>query len=62
MTLKCGSCGTENPQSANFCRRCSAKLRMVCDCWVKKQPYNCGQDQCPGYGLFKILKDRAAAE
>lgn len=52
----CKTCGTENADSANFCRQCSAKLRAVCNCWIRKEPYNCGQDQCPGYRLFYQIK------
>ena len=48
----CKVCGTENEETANFCRMCATKLKTVCDCWVKKEPYNCGQDQCPGYKLL----------
>ena len=59
----CKSCGTENHETANFCHECGKKLREVCDCRFKKEPYNCGQDQCPGYRLFlmELLKARSAA-
>ena len=50
--MKCPQCGAEQPDSANFCTRCQKKLRVVCDCWVKKQPHNCGQDECPGWRLW----------
>lgn len=50
--MTCPHCGAKNDDTANFCKRCSAKLRAICDCWVKKEPYNCGQGMCPGYRLF----------
>ena len=62
--MRCAHCGTANDSAANFCRGCAKKLRPVCDCWVKKEPYNCGQDQCPGYRLFftdLVRGDRAAS-
>ena len=40
--MKCPSCQAENPDSANFCKLCGTKLKEVCDCWIKKEPYNCG--------------------
>lgn len=48
----CKSCGEDNDNTANFCRTCATKLKTVCDCWVKKEPHNCGQEQCPGYRLL----------
>ena len=63
--MECPHCGVQNESDANFCHMCSAKLREVCDCWVKKEPYNCGQDQCPGYRLFlenSVKKDRPISE
>ena len=50
----CKKCGTDNKESANFCRMCSTKLQTICECWVKKEPYNCGQGECPGYRLFAM--------
>ena len=38
----------------NFCTYCSKKLVKQCDCWVKKQKYNCGFSQCPGLKLELI--------
>lgn len=38
----------------NFCMYCSKKLVQQCDCWVKKQKYNCGFSQCPGLKLELI--------
>lgn len=56
--MDCKACGHGNPEQANFCQKCGAKLREVCNCWIKKEPHNCGQDQCPGYRLF-ILEKRS---
>lgn len=50
--MRCKSCGAECGERANFCRKCGTKLREVCDCPIKKEPYNCGQEKCPGYKLF----------
>ncbi len=55
-SVECPKCGSVGEQG-NFCTKCYAKLRTVCDCWVKKEPYNCGQDKCPGYRLF-VLEQR----
>lgn len=57
--MNCLKCGTPHPDAANFCRRCGAKLRQECNCWIKKRPYNCGQNQCPGYRLFQMEGLRA---
>lgn len=38
----------------NFCTYCSKKIVKQCDCWVKKQKYNCGFSQCPGLKLKLI--------
>lgn len=56
MCLKriCPICEAENEIEANFCGGCGEKLKDFCDCWVKKEPYNCGQNLCPGYGLFLL--------
>lgn len=56
--MKCTSCRTENSDSANFCKLCGTKLKEVCDCWIKKEPYNCGQEKCPGYRLFAAEKSK----
>lgn len=56
----CPKCGAMKVEDANFCRVCATKLRQICDCWVKKEPYNCGQDQCPGYRLF--LREHARGQ
>ncbi len=47
--IRCPSCGKENSEDANFYVHCTKKLRTVCNCWVKKGPYNCGQEKCPEY-------------
>lgn len=52
----CVHCGADNPAGANFCRICGKRLKSVCECWVKKEPYDCGQDQCPGYRLFREVR------
>lgn len=52
--MKCPSCGKENSAQANFCVRCARKLKTVCNCWVKKRPFNCGMDKCPGYKLATL--------
>ncbi len=49
----CPKCEAKNRPRANFCKKCGAKLREVCNCWVKKGPYNCGQSECPGHRLFQ---------
>lgn len=58
--MKCKSCGTLNHEDSNFCINCGIKLRDKCNCWVKKQDsYDCGESNCPGYGLFKLEKFKA---
>lgn len=49
--MRCPGCWVEN-QNGNFCSKCGRKLKETCDCWVKKEPYNCGYDHCPGYRLL----------
>ena len=56
-TVHCKKCGNRNSEAANFCRACGTKLREICDCWVKKEPYNCGQRECPSYRLFQKGKE-----
>lgn len=58
--MHCKRCGAENQDDANFCEKCAGKLKETCNCWVKKEPYNCGQDQCPGYRLFQMEKQLQA--
>ena len=48
----CENCGFGNSPSANFCKSCGEKLRDVCNCWIKKRPYKCGERVCPGFGLY----------
>ncbi len=51
--MKCPQCGSENiKEKDNFCGECGKKLKQICDCWIKKGSYDCGEDSCPGYGLF----------
>lgn len=52
--MTCPHCHAENPENANFCEECATKIRQTCDCWVKKEPYNCGHSECPGR---KVLLD-----
>lgn len=52
--MKCEACGKENKETANFCKYCGSKLKEVCNCWIKKDNYNCGESSCPGYGLFRL--------
>nr|DAZ14928.1 MAG TPA: PROTEIN/RNA Complex, archaeal, ribosomal, 50S, protein.0A [Caudoviricetes sp.] len=48
----CRECGTECSDTANFCRHCGTKLRTVCNCWMKKGPFNCGLKTCPDWLEF----------
>ena len=54
-TLKCQNCKTQNNDENNFCFNCGTKLRKECNCWVKKEPYNCERGKCPGYRLYKKI-------
>ena len=49
---KCQTCGGETVVG-NFCRKCGAKLKPICDCWVLKKPHGCGYDKCPGLLLHR---------
>jgi len=52
MKTICPICKTENKERDNFCYTCGTKLHQVCSCWMKGgEPYNCGQNECPGYRL-----------
>ena len=59
--MQCRFCGAENDDAANFCRMCGKKQREICNCGIKKKPYNCGQEKCPGYRLF-LMEARKARE
>ncbi len=52
--MKCKNCGYEYEQNLNFCIMCGKKLVEICNCWIKKEPYNCGQEKCPGYRLHVL--------
>ena len=58
VMIVCPNCGQE-VEDGNFCSVCAWKLKDVCDCWVKKQPHDCGREFCPGLGLlvedFKVI-------
>ena len=47
----CPNCNSD-VENGNFCSACAWKLKDVCDCWVKKQPHDCGRDWCPGLELL----------
>lgn len=49
--MKCPSCKAEIPDESNFCQYCSKKVRRICSCWVKNEPYDCGMSECPGLRL-----------
>ena len=50
--MKCPKCSND-VQEDNFCAICGAKLQERCKCWVlKKDNYSCGEESCPGYGLY----------
>lgn len=53
---KCPKCGHNACLTANFCTYCGAKIKKTCNCWVKKDNYDCGESSCPGYGLYRIEK------
>ena len=39
----------------NFSPITGEKLKATCpNCWIKKQPYNCGYKKCPGYKLMLV--------
>ena len=54
--MKCPSCRKEIPTNSNFCSHCGKKQNIVCNCWVKEKPYNCGLDKCPGIRLYLTEK------
>lgn len=56
--MKCPKCSND-VQEDNFCAICGAKLQEKCKCWVlKKDNYSCGEESCPGYGLYRVLKSK----
>ena len=57
--IVCPHCG-HTISSGNFCRYCSQKVVVVCNCWVLKKPFNCGMDKCPGMKLLTNAKLLAA--
>lgn len=51
--MKCPHCSSDRvTDKDNFCGFCGKKLKKVCNCWIKKGSYNCGEDSCPGYELL----------
>ena len=51
--MKCQHCGNERiKEKDNFCSACGKKLKAECNCWIKKDSYNCGEDSCPGWALL----------
>lgn len=61
--MKCPICGnTQIKDDDNFCTECGTKVRNTCNCWIKKDNYDCGESSCPGYGLFKIERLRSESE
>lgn len=57
----CPACGSSVP-AGNFCAQCRHKLVTVCDCWVVKGKYNCGQIKCPGTRLFADESNQIKSE
>ena len=55
--MKCPKCGKEAKH--NFCKFCGTKVKKVCDCWLKKSSYDCGEPSCPGYKLLTIEKSKS---
>lgn len=51
--MECIKCKHKNSDNANFCEKCGNKLKEICNCWIKKEPYNCGEQKCPSYRLYK---------
>ncbi len=60
VKLRCKKCRSEIDKSANFCKFCGTKQNSICNCWIKKEPYNCGQEKCPGYKLFNLERSEKA--
>ncbi|QJU14126.1 zinc-ribbon domain-containing protein [Blautia pseudococcoides] len=56
--MKCPICGNENiEENDNFCKECGNKLKEECNCWLKKDSYNCKESSCPGYGFYRKMKE-----
>lgn len=56
--MKCKICGNEQIYG-NFCTKCGTKLKAECtNCWIRKEPYNCGRQKCPSYRLYKKIIDQ----
>lgn len=56
--MECKNCKDKN-QNGNFCTKCGSKLKELCEfCWIKKEPYNCGEKNCPGYRIYKKIIDQ----
>lgn len=53
--MECYKCRYKNDDNANFCVICGNKLKEICNCWIKKEPYNCGEQKCPSYRLYKKI-------
>lgn len=53
--MECYKCKYKNDDNANFCIMCGNKLKEICNCWIKKEPYNCGEQKCPSYRLYKKI-------
>lgn len=56
---RCAGCGTEYPESANFCKKCGKKLKAECDCHWLHRKFDCGMDKCPGARILVVLARRA---
>jgi len=54
--MKCKKCEGVVSEEDNFCAACGTKLRKMCNCWIKKDNYDCGESSCPGHGLYKLEK------
>lgn len=39
-------------KKGNFCNQCGKKMVEICNCWVLRKQYNCGQDKCKGLNLI----------
>ena len=57
---KCPVCGNEQiSDQDNFCTNCGAKLRTICNCWVKKAATTAVRVAAQGTGyITQILKSQ----